>query len=78
MLRTDATTILDPLGLTPDGRLVCGFAGVAGRTYRLERSEDLIQWTEVAGAAGVHGPMELVDPERPTGPYRFYRVVWTP
>ena len=78
MVRTDATTILDPLGLTPDGRLVCGFAGVVGRNYRLERSEDLIQWTEAAAAPGVHGPMELVDPERPNGLCRFYRVLWTP
>ena len=78
MLRTDATTILDPLRLTPDGRLVCGFAGVAGRNYQLERSEDLAEWTGVDAAPGVHGPMELVDPEPPTGPYCFYRVLWTP
>ncbi len=78
MLRTDATTILDPLQLTVDGGLVCGFAGVAGRTYRLERSEDLIRWTDVTVAAGVHGPMELIDPEFPAEPCRFYRVVWTP
>jgi hypothetical protein len=78
MVRSDATTILDPLRLTPDGRLACGFAGVAGRNYRLERSEDLIEWAAAAAAAGVHGPMELVDPEVPNGPYRFYRVLWTP
>jgi hypothetical protein len=78
MVRSDATTILDPLRLTPDGRLVCGFAGVAGRTYRLERSEDLIHWKEVAAADGVHGPMGLADPELPTAPYRYYRVLWTP
>jgi hypothetical protein len=78
MVRTDATTLLDPLRLTPDGRLVCGFVGVAGRNYQLERSEDLHDWTAAAAAAGVHGPMELVDPALPTGPYRFYRVLWTP
>lgn len=78
MARTDATTILDPLRWTVDGRLVCGFAGMAGRTYRLERSEDLIRWTDVTVAAGVHGPMELVDPDFQAEPCRFYRVVWTP
>jgi len=78
MVRSDATTILDPLRLTPDGRLACGFAGVAGRTYRLERSEDLIHWTEVAAADGVHGPMEMRDPTLPTAACRYYRVLWTP
>ncbi len=60
--------------------LVIAFPSVAGKTYRLERSETLApdSWTPVPAAdqvAGTGSVIELIDPAGESLTRRFYRVV---
>jgi len=66
---------LDQLWLAPsqDGFLL-RLAGETGRTYELQRSIDLVNWTTLTTlVAPLHGIMEYEDP-LPLPPYAFYRI----
>ena len=60
-------------GLTrlPDGRLQFQFAGVAGRTYVIEASTNLLNWQTIGTNAS---PVNFTTPLGATEPYRFFRL----
>jgi hypothetical protein len=68
-----------PVGTT-SGRLIAGewvqeFPTVAGWTYRLEASTDLIAWAELPGPVeGTGEPLTLRVPDQNSTPHRFFRV----
>jgi hypothetical protein len=60
----------------PDGGIRMIFAGISGRTYRIEASEDLNDWTVLGtGVAGSNGLFTFVDVDAQNHPLRFYRTV---
>ncbi len=65
------------LTLLPGGGVRVRFAGIPGRTYRFQRTTDLMNpmWTTLATEpAPDHGIMEFTDPSPPPG-QAFYRTV---
>ena len=65
--------------LGPDGRMRLGFAGAAGRVYRIEASANFGAWTAIGTAqAGADGTGEFVDPTvvLPGSQVRVYRCAW--
>jgi photosystem II stability/assembly factor-like uncharacterized protein len=78
MLLSDPIVFIDAIRMNPEGDPTVSFAGAQGPTYHLERSPDLVDWITVASAAGIDGPMELMDHDLPPTGYCYYRVTWTP
>lgn len=63
--------------LLPGGAVQQRFAGIPGRSYRLERTPDLMNpvWTTIATEeVPEHGILEFIDPTPPPG-QAFYRTV---
>ena len=59
----------------PGGAVRISFAGIPGRTYRVETSEDLSTWTSRGSfTADAQGRFQFTDPPTPPSP-RFYRSV---
>ncbi len=85
--RIDNLRVTTPAPLNPEirftGAIRSGLwratvAGKQGWSYQLLRSSDLVRWSEVGGlVAGEDAPLELTDPDPPTAPVRFYRIVAT-
>ena len=60
--------------LLPNGHALVRFAGVPGRTYGLQRSTNLVNWTPLATLiAPAHGVIEYED-ANPPGGGAFYRM----
>jgi len=60
----------------PDQRVRVGMNGVAGRTYRVQRSSDLARWETVKTVtAADDGVVEYIDPD-PPATQAFYRLEW--
>jgi len=49
--------------------------GQRGRTNRVERSANFLDWTTLTNVFGVEAPVTIRDPEAAENPGRFYRVV---
>ena len=49
--------------------------GQRGRTNRVERSSNLLDWAPLAIVFGTNGPVTIREPDAPENPNRFYRVV---
>ncbi len=68
---------IDPM--QPSGNdMILNFASVLGRTYRVERSDSLLDssWTTVQDdIAGTGGPIQITDISGATQTRRFYRIV---
>jgi len=66
---------LEPaLQLTANG-LVVTVKGEPGKTVRLERSRDLVNWEPVATVPIPASGQTLIDPAATTEPFVFYRAV---
>lgn len=60
--------------MLPNGNVVVRFAGVPGRTYEIQRSTDLLNWSPLASVvAPLHGLVEYEDAAPPMGG-AFYRM----
>ncbi len=65
--------------LGPDGRMRVTFAGVAGRTYRIEAADGFGPWNSIGSVSvGVGGVGEFLDPTVafPGSLLRVYRCAW--
>ena len=61
------------------GRLCVAFTGLSGRTYVLEASTNLTDWTMVASRTPMRDDMMTIeDSEATVGSARFYRVSSAP
>ena len=58
------------------GPVSVGFFGIPGRTYGIQRSTNLTDWTQIgAPTANANGAVTLTDPS-PSEPSAFYRVIF--
>ena len=53
-------------------------AGAAGKTYLLQASTNLVDWTVIATNVAPAGVFEITDASATNYPYRFYRAVKLP
>lgn len=65
---------LVPVGIV-EGGFLFRVAVQAGRTYRIEASENLVQWELLRMESPVTSPLEVLDPDVFTRPHRFFRVI---
>ena len=73
------TLVLDARELSapaPEGGMRIQMAGLPGRTYQIEVSENLAHWSLLTTAvANADGIVEVLDASARTAPHRFYRAV---
>lgn len=62
--------------LLPDGRLRLELEGQAPLTWRIERSENLRDWTLVAIQSTAYRTLVIEEPPEPARRTAFYRAVW--
>jgi hypothetical protein len=62
--------------LLPDGGLRLELRGQTALTWRVERSQDLIQWTTLDTVTTTNGVARILDIASPPPGSRFYRAVW--
>lgn len=65
--------------LLPDGRRRLQFVGIAGRTYRIQASDQMpaVLWeTQASLVADQRGRVDWIDPTQPAPPERYYRTVY--
>jgi hypothetical protein len=67
--------LLEPLDPTPGAGFLLRVHGDAGVTVRVQRSQDLREWTDWQTVTLDTVPTELSDLESNTTPHRFYRAV---
>jgi hypothetical protein len=69
---------VEPLGRLEDGSFIIELTGEPGRTYALEASSDLEQWTPIATNTPGSGVFVVRDTEVVDWPWQFYRgrAVW--
>jgi hypothetical protein len=67
--------ILTPPVLLPDGSAHVGISPVAGLTFTLLASTNLVDWTALATLKGTNSTMTISDPAAGTFSRRFYRAV---
>lgn len=67
---------LNPV-LLPNGALQLELHGQAALSWRVERSENLIDWIPVSVQATVNGIFIIQEPLAPSGLLAFYRAVWS-
>ena len=74
-------TIVPPLdnffspGFASEGVFQMQFWAPAGKTYVLQASSDLIQWTSISTNTPAAAPFYWADPDAASFPHRFYRVI---
>jgi len=61
-----------------NGGLAFQVAGVAGQSYVLQTSADLVNWVTLNTNVPVASPFYLLDPTAPAGRSRFYRAYQQP
>lgn len=59
----------------PSSTLKVQVWGPSGGSGRVQRSTDLIHWTDWQSITLATQPLEIIDPDSGTTPYRFYRVI---
>jgi hypothetical protein len=69
----DPPVLCVPDSLTSSAAQLC-IDGELGRTYTIEASPDLFNWTLIATAVNTDGSLRFADPARSNFPKRFYRV----
>ena len=72
--------IVQPLYFTSaafleNGQLQLGFDGLAGNSYVLEATTNLVNWVPVSTNMATTNLFNFVDPDASNFPYRFYRVL---
>jgi hypothetical protein len=65
---------LVPVGVVED-RFLFRVTVQPGRTYRIEASQDLVQWDLLRTESPVTSPLEVLDPDVCARPHRFFRVI---
>ena len=73
--QTQATSRVESLSRAPDGTIQLQLRGLTGRTYRIEVSTDLWQWTTLVTRTSQDGTLSFQDSAGSSGQPRFYRVV---
>jgi hypothetical protein len=79
-----AAVIVDRDVIRPGCRLLPGrlfhvcLPGLSGTGFRLEASENLEDWVEIASGVVIDEAVHFVDPEASKYPKRFYRVIPEP
>jgi len=78
-IAASAQFLVEPLNFTSVGFLTgqpfqLGFAGVAGGTYMLDASTDLVTWVPISTNTATTNAFNLFDPDATNFPFRFYRV----
>lgn len=76
----NVTDLPSPLGgwtVIPDQGLEFALPQEPGRPYRLQSSDDLVEWLDLDGwiRSFSGGPLRVLDPRGATGPHRFYRAI---
>lgn len=62
----------------PGGVMRLAFSGIPGRVYGIQRSTNLVNWTQIATpAANTQGAITIDDPAPPSGG-AFYRIIFPP
>jgi len=61
-----------------NGGLAFQVAGVAGQSYVLQTSTDLVNWVSLSTNMAAATPFYLLDPAAPAGQWRFYRACQQP
>jgi hypothetical protein len=61
------------LSVVPGGDVSFQFSGDVGANYRLEYSDDLVNWNLLREVLNHTGPMQIDDPGAGSQPQRFYR-----
>ena len=70
---------IDSLTIGSDGSACAGFVGIAGRTYVLETSINLVDWTSVrTNVCQTPGMMTIKEPNLSVHQTRFYRLKCKP
>lgn len=69
-----APVLLDPKRL-PNGRFQLTVSGESNRTYSVQASTNLVQWTPLATNVAFAGEFEFLDTNAPAIPNRFYRAL---
>ncbi len=62
-------------GFLPNKQFQLGFAGMTGTNYVLEASTDMLNWVSISTNVAPTNFFNLVDPNAPNYPSRFYRVL---
>ena len=70
-----ATPWFESLSVQSDGSFSLTLIGSAGRTYSVEASSDLVNWTSITNFPGTNIIMRVMDLESTTWPNRYYRAV---
>jgi len=70
------TARLSPPEVLSDGRIRLKLEGQAPLSWRLERSENLHDWTSVAIQSTTYRTLVIEDPPEPSRRAAFYRAVW--
>lgn len=78
VLRPPSPPYLDAFTQLPGIGFTLSFTAEAGFTYAIEASANLTDWTTLTNLASENGGLEIVLPNEPGQPMRFYRVKWTP
>lgn len=69
-----ATSQISSPHMLPDGRFAFLLQGMAGASYQLEYSSDMIHWQILQTGVLVHGGEEIIDSASSTAATRFYRL----
>ena len=70
----EAAGEFSPVTLTPDGRVHFQLSGLTGRTYVLQASMNLINWSNTRTNVAAGGSIDFNFPVEARIPYRFFRV----
>jgi hypothetical protein len=65
-------------GYFTNRQFVLPLSGLAGKTYVLQASTNLLDWTPIATNVAGSAAFEMMDVDATNIPYRFYRVVEQP
>ena len=66
---------LTPSGFSTNSRFQISVAATTGSNYVLQASTNLVNWTSISTNLAATNVFNLLDPNAPNFPYRFYRVL---
>ena len=72
------SAVLVPAPVVRPGDVSFNFNGDVGASYRIDYSEDLINWTLLREVLDYSETIQVIDPGAGSRPQRFYRFVPLP
>lgn len=72
---TLVNVLLGPVTLLPGRIIRVDISGLAGQTYLIEASTDLVHWTSLTNLTLTNGIGQFTDPTTASYPQRFYRAI---